>query len=278
MGSDGDRLGTLRFSLAGVQLKFSARATERGLVLGYAGDRIVKLADQRFDDVPANESAMSDWARASGLDVPQTELVAVADLAELPADLELRDDRAFVISRFDRSPSGRIHQEDLAQVLGLSPHEGKDDKYAGTNLDTILRVVATIAPLDTEEMLRRLVFMVLSANTDMHAKNWSIVYPDGHTPRLSPAYDQVCTDVYLRTGTLALGLDGKRRIDEVLPGTFVRAAERAGLDAGETRRIVAETTARAVDAWPTARTEAPAAVAAHLDAWLARCPLTRPSY
>lgn len=269
-------MASLRFSLAGVQLKFSARSTSSGLVLGFGGDRIVKLADQRFDEVPANEHAVMSWARASGLDVPPTELLPLADLLDLPDDLALRDDRAFAIQRFDRAPDGtRVHQEDLAQVLGLAAQEGRRDKYEGTNLDTIVRVIAALAPQDVDELISRVVFMVLSANNDMHAKNWSLIYPDGVTPRLAPAYDLLCTDVYVRSGEMASRLAQVRRLDAVGPDAFARLAVRAQLDPTRIADVVATAVERTLDAWPAARPRAPSFVADHLDRWLLRAPLAR---
>ncbi len=268
--------GRLRFSLAGVQLKFSARATERGLVIGYGGDQIVKLADQRYDAVPTNEHAVMTWARSTGLDVPGTRLVPAHELVELPGGLELRDPTAFVIERYDRGPDGaRIHQEDMAQVLGLSPREGKRDKYEGTNLDSIVRVLTTIAPDDTDELVRRIVFMILSANNDMHAKNWSVIYPDGVRPRLAPAYDQLCTDLYMGDRRMAFKLGGAAKLDAVSPSTLEALAKRTGLDVDRTLQVARATIQAALEAWPDARGLAPAAVADYLDGWLDHCPLVR---
>ena len=49
----------------------------------------------------------------------------------------------------------------------------------------------------TYEFVRRLVFSVLIGNGDTHLKNWSLLYPDGRTPVLSPAYDFVATLPYI---------------------------------------------------------------------------------
>ena len=69
-----------RFSLAGVQLKFSAlMETSKGLTLplgGVGGDWIVKLPSSRFEAVPENEFAIMTLARAVGIDVPDVRLVA----------------------------------------------------------------------------------------------------------------------------------------------------------------------------------------------------------
>lgn len=269
-------LSKLRFSLAGIQLKFSARATERGLAIGYGGDKIVKLADQRFDQVPTNEYAIMNWARSCGVDVPQISLMAADELVDLPANLKLRDPKAFVIQRYDRgADGGRVHQEDFAQILGLSPYEGKRDKYEGTNLDSIGRLVVGLFPSDADEFVRRVTFMVLSANNDMHAKNWSVLYRDRVHPRLAPAYDLVCTDLYLDTGAMALRLAGTDSLEMVGRKRLEQFALRVGLDPVRTTEVVDDTVDRAVGSWPTVRASAPASVADYLDSWLVRCPMVR---
>ncbi len=269
-------LATLRFSLAGLQLKFSARVTEKGLAVGYGGNRIVKLADQRYDQVPRNEHAVMTWASRSGIDVPATSLMPAREIIDLPAGLELRDPEAFVIDRFDRPPGGgRVHQEDFAQILGLSPREGSRDKYEGTNLDSLARVIGAVLPEDAEEFIRRVTFMVLSANTDMHAKNWSVVYPDRLRPRLSPAYDLLCTDVYVRTGRMAFKLAGVLRFDDVGIARLEKLGEYSGLDAPRTRDVAKETIERARAAWPEARQLAPPLVGDFLDDWIPRCLLVK---
>ncbi len=50
---------------------------------------------------------------------------------------------------------------------------------------------------DVQQFARRLLVNVLLANGDAHLKNWSLLYADQLTPRLSPAYDIVTTRVYI---------------------------------------------------------------------------------
>src|SRR5947209_9470784 len=60
----------MRFSLAGVQLKFSAAGNSKGLTIpieGVGGSWIVKLPDQRFKGVPENEFSMMTLAREIGI-------------------------------------------------------------------------------------------------------------------------------------------------------------------------------------------------------------------
>ncbi|GAA0396646.1 hypothetical protein Acor_49480 [Acrocarpospora corrugata] len=123
-----DQLGKVRFSLAGVQAKFSMRWEGKGLVLpmsGQGGDWIVKLPDRRFPEVPANEFAMLSWAKHAGVDVPEIELFTGADLVGLPDGLISPQEMAFAVRRFDRPPEGRVHQED-------SPRSGKSPSTPST--------------------------------------------------------------------------------------------------------------------------------------------------
>ena len=68
-----------RFSLAGIQLKFSAiYESKGGLTIptkGVGGDWIVKLPSQRFIHVPENEWSMLHLAFESGIPVPENHIV-----------------------------------------------------------------------------------------------------------------------------------------------------------------------------------------------------------
>jgi serine/threonine-protein kinase HipA len=71
MTDDRPREAVLRFSLAGVQLKFSAvMEASGGLTVpagGMGGSWIVKLPSARFAAVPENEFAMLELARRAGI-------------------------------------------------------------------------------------------------------------------------------------------------------------------------------------------------------------------
>ncbi|WP_250847934.1 HipA domain-containing protein, partial [Escherichia coli] len=56
------------------------------------------------------------------------------------------------------------------------------------------------------EFIRRLVFNALTGNADMHLKNWSLIYPDGRTPKLAPGYDFLSTTLYIPDENAALKL------------------------------------------------------------------------
>ncbi|WP_083848597.1 HipA domain-containing protein [Thiorhodovibrio frisius] len=112
-----------RFSLAGVQLKFSGAADAAGGLTipasGVGGDWIVKLPARDYGGVPENEFSMMTLARQIGLSVPAIDLVDLASIQNLPNGLDHLGDKAFVIKRFDRAAQGAVHIEDFAQVFDL---------------------------------------------------------------------------------------------------------------------------------------------------------------
>lgn len=241
-----------KFSLAGVQLKFSAvRSGERALTIpvsGSGGDWIVKLPDQRFPGVPANEFATMSWARASGIDVPEFELIDVSRITGLdPVQLGLRESQAFAVRRFDRPrPGHRIHIEDFAQIVGVYPAA----KYQKTNYDGLGRLMLAIASRSGfEEYLRRLVFVLASGNGDAHLKNWSLIYRDGRTAELSPAYDLVSTIQYIADDALALNLGGSKKWKAVSAATFDRLAGKLRLEPPDVRLVVQEAVEKVLGAW-----------------------------
>jgi serine/threonine-protein kinase HipA len=233
----------LRFSLAGVQLKFSAvQKATGGLTVpadGVGGSWIVKLPSQRFAGVPENEFAMMELARQIGIDVPETKLLPVGEIKGLPAGIELVGDRAFAVKRFDRASNGeRIHIEDFAQVFGVYP----DRKYERGSYRNIAQVLwIETGEVGIVEFVRRLVFSALIGNADMHMKNWSLIYPNGRAAQLAPAYDLVSTIAYLPDDKLALTLVDSKKFDSVTIEQFERLAAKAGLPEKITLDTVTET-------------------------------------
>ena len=243
----------LRFSLAGVQLKFSAlMEVSAGLTLpvnGVGGDWIVKLPSPRFEAVPENEYAMMTLARLVGIDVPDVRLVATNDIGRLPQDLPEAFGQILAVRRFDRPRANeRIHIEDFAQVFGVYPEQ----KYHHASHGSIARVLwLETGEEGVTEYTRRLVFNVLIGNADAHLKNWSLIYPDGRLPRLAPAYDLVGTIPYIPGDRLALSLGDTKDFAQVDLERFRRFAEKAGLPVRLVMQTVRETAARVRDVWPT---------------------------
>lgn len=239
----------LRISLAGVQFKISARIGKRGIAVpGWdeEGDWIVKFANQRFVTLPQNEFLTMTWARDAGLTVPEVRLERTAEIDGIGHLSDVAGDLAFAIERYDRSGDGRIHQEDFSQVMGL---QAGDAKYLALNTDTIVRVVARIAPEDVDELLRRIVFCVVCGNDDAHAKNWSLWYPQPTVARLAPAYDLVSTVEYFPRNDMSLKLAGERSFNRVGLAQFRALADRTGVEADRVDAIVRQSVEQQVSAW-----------------------------
>jgi serine/threonine-protein kinase HipA len=250
---DHGREEALRFSLAGVQLKFSAiMEASGGLTVpadGMGGSWVVKLPSARFAFVPENEFAMLELARLAGITVPENRLVPVAQIKGLPEETRAREASALAVRRFDRLPDGKpVHMEDFAQVFGQFP----GDKYKYRSYANIAAVLwAEIGEEAVLEFVRRVVFSVLIGDADMHLKNWSLLYWDRRTPALSPGYDFVATLPYLPNDSLGLSFGGSRSLSEITPDQMRRFADTARIPASPLWGIAVETAERTAAAWKT---------------------------
>jgi serine/threonine-protein kinase HipA len=279
----------LRLSLAGLQLKLSAVEDSLGLTIparGQGGTWIVKLPGS-LPGMPENEAAVLAWARASGIEVPDHRLVDLRDIRRMPAEFPQLG-TALVIRRYDRVAGRLVHQEDFAQVLGKPA--GEHGKYEG-RYETMGAIVLARAGLeDFRSLVRRLVFVVLSNNSDAHLKNWAMIYPDGIRPRLAPAYDLAFAGAYPGYGNkLALRLNGLDRFEAVravdlqgfaqtaLAKAISRMASPPPLTLADVLGWVREDVERALDAWSSLRSTLPLDEPAkiRLDQYLTRLPLAR---
>lgn len=242
------------FSLAGVQMKFSMREREGRFALGDSagpGDWIIKPPSPRHRHVPENEFTAMRLAESAGVEIPEVRLISLSALEGLP-DINLPDETwAYAIRRFDREPAGRVHTEDLAQVLFRYPHE----KYDGPSYEQIGRLLREFTGdglAAVQEFARRLLVNVLLANGDAHLKNWSLLYRDQRTPSLAPAYDIVTTRAYIEDEhEAALNLNGKKDWYRLTEDDFRRWSEKVGVAWPAIRQVLAETVESAGSQWPS---------------------------
>lgn len=241
----------LRFSLAGVQLKFSAVMDASGgltiPVRGVGGSWIVKLPSMIFEAVPENEYAMMTLADMVGIDVPEISLVPVKDIGGLPEGINNIRGSALAIKRFDRLENGsRVHVEDFAQVFNVYPKD-KYEKASYKNIANVLSMETTDD--DITEFIRRLVFNTLIGNADMHLKNWSLIYRDRQTAALSPAYDFVSTIVYLKDEKAGLKYARTKRMDEFTGDELAYMAGKAHIPKKLVLDAAKDTVKRFHDTW-----------------------------
>ena len=249
----------LRFSLAGVQLKFSAvEKSSGGLAIpasGKGGDWIVKLPSVRFRGLAANEFSMMSLARQMGLDIPDVELVPLDQIEGLPEGVGKIEEDAFAVRRFDRAEDGgRIHIEDFAQVFGVYP----DEKYEKGSYRHIAKVLwLETGEAGVREFIKRLVFNALIGNADMHLKNWSLIYRNGRTPQLSPGYDFLSTTIYIPDQDAGLKFARTRRVADLTMDELAYMAAKAGAPEALARDAATEIVDRFHQVWTRERAHLP---------------------
>ncbi|PHR57999.1 MAG: phosphatidylinositol kinase [Robiginitomaculum sp.] len=246
---------TPKFSLAGVQMKFSMKAMGSRYNFsenGELGDWIIKTPSTQHKHVPLNEFTAMTLAELAGVDIPEIKLIERTRLDNLPS-INLPDEElAFAIKRFDRDGNTRIHMEDFAQVLVKDPR----NKYDSANYEQIGRVLYEFSGdglADAQQFARRLLVNILLANGDAHLKNWSLYYPDQITPRLSPAYDIVTTNVYFDDETkYALNLGKTKEWYSVTEKHFQAWANNSGIPWRAIKPHIDDTMDKARSLWPEA--------------------------
>lgn len=249
----------MRFSLAGVQLKFSAvQSASGGLTIptsGVGGNRIVKLPSREFANVPENEFSMMSLARMVGINVPAIGLIDVRSIGNLPDGIEKIGQQAFVIERFDRNEDGSVtHIEDFAQVFNVYP----EDKYKKASYRNLISVIASESDQDdVAEFIRRLTFNVLIGNGDMHLKNWSLIYPDRRNARLSPAYDFVSTIPYIANDKSALAFSRTKEFTGFTTDELAHLSAKANLPKKLVLDTAKETISLFMERWETEKANLP---------------------
>jgi len=240
------------FSLGGAQLKFSMMEREGRFTLSSDGEEwIVKPPHPTYPSVPENEYSMMKLAEAAGVEIPEVKLTPInqIDLGGLPGLSFQADALAYAIRRYDRSAPMRVHAEDFAQVFGVYPER----EYSATNYDSIGNLIFGIFPRRhemLEEFIRRLVVHVLIGNADAHLKNWSVIYPDGLSPQLSPAYDLVSTIQYTPDDHLALNLAGEKKFNAIGETHFRKLAKHIGAGEAFVVETARQTAQKARNTWP----------------------------
>jgi serine/threonine-protein kinase HipA len=159
---------------------------------------IVKSGLGEFPGLAINEFICMSIVKQAGVPVPEFHL---SDDGEL-----------FVMRRFDRPPDGRILGfEDMLALAGRAA----DQKYVGS-YELVLRLLHLYCspenlPTAREQLFDMVALSCMLGNGDAHMKNFGVLY-DGVSGavRMAPAYDIVCTRLYIADDNLALNLEGNR--------------------------------------------------------------------
>ncbi len=245
----------LRFSLAGVQLKFSAvMGAKGGLTIpveGVGGHWIVKLPSPTYDGVPENEFATMSFAGKLGIEIPEIRLQDLGEIAGLPGGIGSFQGKALAIKRFDRTNEGAVHVEDFAQIIGVYPNT----KYEKASYRNIAHAIWIETGEDgLAEFIRRLVFNIMIGNADMHLKNWSLIYPDKVNAEIAPAYDFVSTIAFLPDETMALSFGHSKEWNDVTSDELIWFAGKAHLPQKLVMDSAKEIVEKFQQMWPEEKT------------------------
>ena len=241
---------TMEFKLAGIRLKFSAAADDKGRLAvhldGRGGDWIVKPPSPQWPGLAGNEYAMMELARLAGLAVPETRLVPLAEIDGLPGGIGEREGMAVAVRRFDRAGGTPIHAEDFAQVFAIHPER----RYNRGSLANIAEVLSAAAsPDDALEFVRRIVLDALIGNGNASLKDWALVYHDRRTPSLAPPGGMVSTVAYLPGGFMSLKVSRSKDYADFGKDELLHLAERAALPRKAVWDAARETVQRFQEAW-----------------------------
>lgn len=186
-----------RWSLAGAQGKLALRFENGQWSVPYGAEpttHILKPAIDGYDEFDLNEAIVMNTASQLDLTAADTGVIRLAD-----------GTTALVSRRYDRmqQPGGgwmRVHQEDLCQALGIHPTQKYEDQ-GGPSISRIGRLLASLSAVEARnsavQFFDALVFNYAIANTDGHAKNYSLLLP-GPRATLAPLYDVTSALPYTR--------------------------------------------------------------------------------
>jgi serine/threonine-protein kinase HipA len=223
-----------QFSLAGAQPK-TALQFENGQ-WGIPSGRtptthIFKPPTGELEGHPENEHFCLELARAFGLPAASSKV------------MRFEEQIVIVAERYDRKRVGgrwmRVHQEDLCQALGLPPTL-KYESDGGPDIRTIVQLLnenSTAAGEDVATFLDAIIFHWLTAGTDAHAKNYSLLIGSEGRARLAPLYDLASALPYRGAHPfrlkLVMKIGGEYGLRTIGRRHWERLAEGAGRDPAE---------------------------------------------
>lgn len=238
---------------------------------------ILKPAVAPYVEHDVNEYVTMKAAAALGLTIADAGLFTT-----------VRGDRVFVSARYDRSLVDgvwtRRHQEDFCQALSVGPAQ-KYQSDGGPGFAHMAQAIDTFPDIEQRRrsqhrLFDAMVFNVSAANTDAHAKNYSILLT-AHNAELAPLYDLGTHLAYpasrplasaMKVGTTyrldAIGMqdlvtvgrklripvdEAEARVREIRSGLAGAFAEAAATIESARERATGERIARAVDDYARAR-------------------------
>jgi len=214
-------------SVTGVQAKLSlhlnsenGKKDSRFTLVGLWGNFILKPPTAEYPHMPEVEDCTLHLADHFKIPVVPHTLIRLGS-GEL-AYLTRRIDR-------NRKTNEPIHMEDFCQLSGKLTEQ----KYRGSmeNIAKIIRQYSSNVMFDMITFFEVTLFSFITANGDMHLKNFSLIHDENGLISLTPAYDLLSTRLFISEqedpDELALTLNGKKR--KLRLGDFIQFGKSCGL-------------------------------------------------
>jgi serine/threonine-protein kinase HipA len=212
------------------------------------------------------EGAPSTWivkrsqdADGPAADVIDTEVLALACARRLRLGmvraeiLDLDGMRAIAVERYDRRLTAaaearsfsRVHQEDLAQAIGLNTADDSRKFQRGADKMPSLNLAAGVlrsGGADSDSLLRMVTFNFALGNTDLHAKNISFLRSSRGAVRLAPVYD-VSMHLHAKenNGQFAMQINGKNYYSDIDTKDLIAEGVSWGLPPSRAEKAVKST-------------------------------------
>lgn len=173
-------------AVTGVQPKLSLNLINdinkqsRFTIVDLEGNYILKPASKEYIDLPENEDLTMHLA----------ELVKIKTATHTLIRLK-SGELAYLTKRFDRKNEDKIAVEDFCQLTeNLTEH-----KYRGSieKIGKLIYQLTKNSGFEAQKLFEIVLFNYLTANADMHLKNYSLIENDFNEYELSPAYDLLNT-------------------------------------------------------------------------------------
>ena len=194
-------------TIPGVQQKISlginkrkALQVSKPTIMGLWGEYILKPPSSEYESLPENESLTMKLANLFNIETVPNSLIKLKS-GEL----------AYITKRIDRHKKSKLPMEDMAQLCNRLTSE----KYLGS-LEQIGKAIMKYSSnpgFDVIKFFEINLFSFITGNSDMHLKNFSIIYKD-KLYLLAPAYDLISTRLVisekLDSEEFALTMNGKK--------------------------------------------------------------------
>ena len=182
-----------------VDIKKSRNKPSRLTLVGLWGKYILKPPHNDYPEMPEIEDLTMRMAELAGIRTADHSLIRMKS-GEL----------AYISKRFDRTPDGKLHVEDFAQLSGVLTER----KYSGS-VERIGKGILKFSSFpgnDIINLFEIVLFSYLTGNSDMHLKNYSLLRDEYDDIKLSPAYDLLSTKLLLPEDKeeYAITINGKK--------------------------------------------------------------------